>query len=100
MCVAVLDEEDNTITAGSIVTVSVNLTRADMGSLFDRDLNLDEKPPEEEGEVDDHVETEEKPTEVKPYAATFPRERCIFVLPCTVVPSSTSVAGDRSPTGC
>lgn len=36
----VLDEEDTTITAGSIVTVTVHLIRKDMGEMFEKQIVL------------------------------------------------------------
>ncbi|XP_005098508.1 translocation protein SEC63 homolog isoform X2 [Aplysia californica] len=62
----VLDEEDTTITAGSIVTVTVSLVRKDMGDMFEQDMILtDEETAVEEaaGEVDGENEEENEDEE-------------------------------------
>ena len=46
--VVVLDEEDTTITVGSIVTVTVNLVRKDMSVLFDNEIPAIEQIDEDE----------------------------------------------------
>ena len=43
-----LDEEDTTITVGSIVTVTVNLVRRDMSVLFDNEIPAIEQIDEDE----------------------------------------------------
>ena len=43
-----LDEEDTTITVGSIVTVTVNLVRNDMSVLFDNEIPAIEQIDEDE----------------------------------------------------
>lgn len=54
------DEDNNIITAGSIVTVTVTLCRRNMGSLFD---SGEKKPDEEDAYVDDEGdETQTQPT--------------------------------------
>ena len=57
--ISVLDDDDSTVTAGSIVTVTVELVRQNMDVLFDKDLNLNEL--EEVRLVDNEDEGEEKP---------------------------------------
>lgn len=54
----VLDEEDSTITVGSIVTVTVNLQRQDMSVLFDSGVL--EAVEEEEPAANDQEEAEEE----------------------------------------
>ena len=46
-----LDEEDTTITVGSIVTVTVNLVRKDMLALFDNEMPAIEHIDEDENAV-------------------------------------------------
>lgn len=52
---SVLDDEDSTITAGSIVTVTVTLTRQDLEVLFEQEQ--EDNAPEIEN-VEDTEETE------------------------------------------
>ena len=59
--VAVLDEEDSTITTGSIVTVTVNLVRKDMAVLFEIPAieQIDEDETAVNGNVDEDGEEDE-----------------------------------------
>ncbi|KAL8586617.1 hypothetical protein ACOMHN_040125 [Nucella lapillus] len=54
----VLDEEDSTITVGSIVTVTVNLVRRDMVTLFDKEIAAVEHMEEEDGPLNGNGEDE------------------------------------------
>ncbi|XP_064618130.1 translocation protein SEC63 homolog [Liolophura sinensis] len=49
----VLDDEDSTITAGSIVTVTVTLKRQSMSELFDKEHIEPEQPVEEDVKMDE-----------------------------------------------
>nr|KAG5706886.1 hypothetical protein BaRGS_021392 [Batillaria attramentaria] len=72
----VLDEEDSTITVGSIVTVTANLVRRDMAELFEKELvhpieHIDEDEPSvnrngEEDEEGDEEEHDDKLCDHKP----------------------------------
>ncbi|XP_064629178.1 translocation protein SEC63 homolog [Lineus longissimus] len=56
----VLDDDDSTVTAGSIVTVTVELVRQNMEVLFDKDLNLNELEEISLEENEDEGALEEK----------------------------------------
>ncbi|XP_076444580.1 translocation protein SEC63 homolog isoform X2 [Babylonia areolata] len=60
----VLDEEDTTITVGSIVTVTVNLVRKDMVGLFDKEIAAVEQIEEDDGPLngngDDEADEEDE----------------------------------------
>ena len=49
-CLPVLDDDDKTVTAGSIVTVTVKLKRQNMEVLFENETELQEEDMEEEKE--------------------------------------------------
>ncbi|KAI8791769.1 translocation protein SEC63 homolog [Biomphalaria glabrata] len=63
----VLDEEDETITAGSIVTVTVKLVRKDMGEMFENQIPLAtlEDDTSEHADNDKEEENEDKEDEDK-----------------------------------
>lgn len=50
---SVLDDEDSTITAGSIVTVTVTLKRQSMADLFDKEHIEPDQPVEEDAKMEE-----------------------------------------------
>jgi PDZ domain-containing secreted protein len=58
--ISVLDEEDSTITVGSIITVTVTLVRKDMGTLLDSEFLGLEQANEEEEMVPNEEELDEE----------------------------------------
>ena len=53
-----MDDDDSTITAGSIVTVTVKLTREPMETVFESDFDVapSEKADEQDNEKEDEVQ--------------------------------------------
>ena len=63
---AVLDDEDKTITAGSIVTVTVKLKRASMGDFLDSGKNVTQHSGDLMPLPEDAVEEVEKDADEEP----------------------------------